>query len=236
VDVLRAGWLQLGAAERAITFWVSGLGRRFLAVSFDFGGGALPIGVFFQLLRRVIRLTRLAPRIARILGLRVSGRTHRDFRLGSYILYGVGLALAVAYFVYYLLGLQVDKSGRLLHDGAVLGVAEIFRGNFVIVSVVCLVALNMLPYRRLRLPTALFALALVAIAGLLLHVVGGCSYAFSAAELSLDGESRRSGRGAPLMAIATYWPCLAAPLMIFLSIVSGVVIVARLRGHPGLKD
>ena len=59
--------------------------------------------------------------IARILGLRVSGRTHRDFRLGSYILYGVGLALAVAYFVYYLLGLQVDKSGRLLHEGAAVG-------------------------------------------------------------------------------------------------------------------
>ena len=38
------------------------------------------------------------------------------------------------------------------------------------------------------------------------------------------------------MAIATYWPCLAAPLMTFLSIVSGLVIVARLRGHPGLKD
>ena len=130
----------------------------------------------------------------------------------------------------------MDQSGRLLHEGAAVGVAEIFRGNFVIVSVVLLVALNLVPYRRLRLPAALFALALVIISILSLHVIGGCSYAFSAAELSLDGESRRSGRGAPLMAIANYWPCLAAPLMTFLSIVSGVVIVARLRGHPGLKD
>ncbi len=196
----------------------------------------MPVGLFFQLLMQLVRLTRLAPRVARILGLRVSGRADRDIRFGSYILYGVGIALAAAYFVYYLLGLQVDQSGRLLHEGAAVGVVEIFRGNFVIVSVVCLIALNMVPYRRLRLPAAAFALALVAIAGLSLHVVGGCSYAFSAAELSLDGESRRSGRGAPLMAIANYWPCLAAPLMTFLSIVSGVVIVARLRGHPGLKD
>ena len=196
----------------------------------------MPIGLFFQLLIKAIRLTRLAPRVARILGIRVSGGADRDIRLGSYILYGVGIALAVAYFVYYLLGLQVDQSGRLLHDGAAVGVAEIFRGNFVIVSVVLLVALNMVPYRRLKLPTAVFALALLAITATSLHVIGGCSYAFSAAELSLDGESRRSGRGAPLMAIATYWPCLAAPLMTFLSIVSGVVIVARLRGHPGLKD
>ena len=194
------------------------------------------MGLFFQLLRLVIRLTRLAPRVARILGIRVSGRADRDIRCGSYILYGVGIALAVAYFVYYLLGLQVDKSGRLLHDGVAVGVAEAFRGNFVIVSVVFLVALNMAPYRRLRLPAAVFALALVIISILSLHVIGGCSYAFSAAELSLDGESRRSGKGAPLMAIATYWPCLAAPLMTFLSIVSGLVIVARLRGHPGLKD
>ena len=196
----------------------------------------MPIGIFFQLLRLVIRLTRLAPRVARILGTRVSGRADRDIRLGSYILYGVGIALAVAYFVYYLLGLQVDQSGRLLHDGAAVGVAEIFRGNFVIVSVVCLVALNMVPYRRLRLPAAVFALALVAIVGLSLHVIGGCSYAFSSAELPVEGGSRPSGRGAPLMAIANYWPCLAAPLMTFLSIVSWVVIVARLRGHPGLKD
>ena len=196
----------------------------------------MPIGLFFQLLRLVIRLTRLAPRVARILGIRVSGGADRDIRFGSYILYGVGIALAVAYFVYYLLGLQVDQSGRLLHEGAVLGVAEFFRGNFVIVSVVCLVALNMVPYRRLQLPAAVFALALVAISGLSLHVIGGCSYAFSSAELLMEGGSRRSGRGAPLMAIATYWPCLAAPLMTFLSIVSGVVIVARLRGHPGLKD
>ena len=196
----------------------------------------MPIGIFFQLLVKMIRLTRLAPRVARILGLRVSGRADRDIRLGSYILYGVGIALAVAYFVYYLLGLQVDQSGRLLHDGAAVGLAEIFRGNFVIVSVVCLVALNMVPYRKLQLPAAVFALALVIISILSLHVIGGCSYAFSAAELSVDGESRRSGRGAPLMAIATYWPCLAAPLMTFLSIVSGLVIVARLRGHPGLKD
>ena len=185
---------------------------------------------------RLIRLTRLAPRVARILGVSVSGRAQRDIRLGSYILYGVGIALAVAYFVYYLLGLQVDQSGRLLHDGAAVGVAEIFRGNFVIVSVVLLVALNMVPYRRLQLPAAVFALALVAIAGLSLHVIGGCSYAFSSAELLMEGGSRRSGKGAPLMAIATYWPCLAAPLMTFLSIVSGVVIVARLRGHPGLRD
>ena len=196
----------------------------------------MPVGLFFQLLMQLVRLTTLAPRVARILGLRVSGRADRDIRLGSYILYGVGIALAAAYFVYYLLGLQVDQSGRLLHDGAAVGVAEIFRGNFVIVSVVLLVALNMVPYRRLRLPAAVLALALLAIAGLSLHVIGGCSYAFSSAELSLDGESRRSGRGAPLMAIANYWPCLAAPLMTFLSIVSGVVIVARLRGHPGLKD
>ena len=185
---------------------------------------------------QLVRLTRLAPRVARILGIRVSGRADRDIRLGSYILYGVGIALAAAYFVYYLLGLQVDQSGRLLHEGAEVGVAQIFRGNFVIVSVICLVALNLVPYRRLHLPAAVFALALVIISILSLHVIGGCSYAFSSAELSLDGESRRSGRGAPLMAIATYWPCLAAPLMTFLSIVSGLVIVARLRGHPGLKD
>lgn len=196
----------------------------------------MPIGIFFQLLVKMIRLTRLAPRVARILGVRVSGRADRDIRLGSGILYGVGIALAVAYFFYYLLGLQVDQSGRLLHDGASVGLAEIFRGNFVIVSVVLLVALNMLPYRRLQLPAALFALALLAIAGLSLHVIGGCSYAFSSAELSLEGGGRRTGGGAPLMAIATYWPCLAAPLMTFLSIVSGLVIVARLRGHPGLKD
>ena len=196
----------------------------------------MPVGLFFQLLVKVVRLTRLAPRVARILGISVSGRADRDIRLGSYILYGVGIALAAAYFVYYLLGLQVDQSGRLLHDGVAVGVAEIFRGNFVIFSVVLLVVLNMVPYRRLQLPAAVFALALVIISILSLHVIGGCSYAFSAAELSLDGESRRSGKGAPLMAIATYWPCLAAPLMTFLSIVSGVVIVARLRGHPGLKD
>ena len=61
------------------------------------------------MLRRVIRLTRLTPRVARILGISVSGRAQRDIRLGSYILYGVGIALAVAYFVYYLLGLQVDR-------------------------------------------------------------------------------------------------------------------------------
>ena len=65
----------------------------------------MPIGLFFQLLVKVVRLTRLAPRVARILGLRVSGRADRDIRLGSYILYGVGIALAAAYFVYYLLGL-----------------------------------------------------------------------------------------------------------------------------------
>ena len=196
----------------------------------------MPIGLFFQLLMQLIRLTRLAPRVARILGIRVSGRADRDLRLGSYILYGVGIALAVAYFVYYLLGLQVDQSGRLLHEGAAVGVAEIFRGNFVIVSVVLLVALNMVPYRRLQLPAAVFALALVIISACRFMSLVGCSYAFSSAELSLDGGGRRSGRGAPLMAIATYWPCLAAPLMTFLSIVSGVVIVARLRGHPGLKD
>ena len=196
----------------------------------------MPVGLFFQLLMQLVRLTRLAPRVARILGIRVSGGADRDIRLGSYILYGVGIALAVAYFVYYLLGLQVDHSGRFLHDGVAVGLAEIFRGNFVIMSVVCLVALNMVPYRRLQLPAAVFALALVAIAGLSLHVIGGCSYALSSAEHLMEGGSRRSGRGAPLMAIATYWPCLAAPLMTFLSIVSGVVIVARLRGHPGLKD
>ena len=196
----------------------------------------MPVGLFFQLLMQLVRLTRLAPRVARILGIRVSGGADRDIRLGSYILYGVGIALAVAYFVYYLLGLQVDQSGRLLHEGAAVGVAEIFRGNFVIVSLVLLVALNMVPYRKLRLPAAVFALALVIISILSLHVIGGCSYAFSAAELTMEGSSRRSGRGAPLMAIATYWPCLAAPLMTFLSIVSGLVIVARLRGHPGLKD
>ena len=196
----------------------------------------MPVDLFFKLLMRVVRLTRLAPRVARILGIRVSGGADRDIRFGSYILYGVGIALAVAYFVYYLLGLQVDQSGRLLHDAVVVGVAEIFRGNFVIVSVVLLVALNMVPYRRLQLPAAVFALALVIISILSLHVIGGCSYAFSSAELLMEGGSRRSGRGAPLMAIATYWPCLAAPLMTFLSIVSGLVIVARLRGHPGLKD
>ena len=196
----------------------------------------MPVGLFFQLLMQLVRLTRLAPRVASILGLRVSGRADRDIRLGSYILYGVGIALAVAYFVYYLLGLQVDQSGRLLHDGAAVGVAEIFRGNFVIVSVVLLVALNMVPYRKLQLPAVVFALSLSAIVILSLHVVGGCSYAFSAAEMTLDGEGRDSGRGAPLMAIVSYWPCLAVPLMTFLSIVSGLVIVARLRGHPGLKD
>ena len=195
----------------------------------------MPVGLFFQVLMKLVRLTRLAPRVARILGIRVSGRADRDIRLGSYILYGVGIALAVAYFVYYLIGLQVDQSGRLLHDGAVVGVAEIFRGNFVIVSVVLLVALNMVPYRRLQLPAAVFALALLAITATSLHVIGGCSYAFSSAELLMEGGGRRSGKGAPLMAIATYWPCLAAPLMTFLSIVNGVVIVARLRGHPGLK-
>jgi len=196
----------------------------------------LPIGLFFQLLVKVIRLTRLAPRIARLLGISVSDKAHRDLRFGSYILYGVGIALAAAYFVYYLLGLQVDRSGRLLHDGAAVGVAEAFRGNFVIVSVVCLVALNLFPYRKLRLPAAVFALALVAITATSLHVIGGCSYAFSSAELLMEGGSRPSGRGAPMMAIATYWPCIAAPLLSFLSIVSGLVIVARLRGHPGLKD
>ena len=208
-----------------------------MAKSFDFfRGGALPIGLFFQLLIKLITLTRRAPRVARILGLSVSGRAQRDLRFGSYILYGVGIALAAAYFIYYLLGLQVDQSGRLLREGAAVGVAEIFRGNFVIVSVVLLVVLNMVPYRRLRLPAAVFALALFIISILSLHVIGGCSYAFTAAELTLEGSSRRSGRGAPLMAIATYWPCLAAPLMTFLSIVSGSVIVARLRGHPGFKD
>ena len=196
----------------------------------------MPIGLFFQLLMKVIRITRLAPRVARILGFRVSGSSHRDWRFHTHILYGVGLALAVAYFVYYLLGLQVDQSGRLLHNGVAVGVAEIFRGNLVIVSVVCLVALNMLPYRRLQMPAALFAIALIAIVILSLHVIGGCSYAFSSAELLMEGGSRRSGRGAPMMAIATYWPCIAAPLFSFLSIVSGLVIVARLRGHPGLKD
>ena len=196
----------------------------------------MPIGLFFRLLTKVIRATRLAPRVARILGLRVFGRADRDIRVGGYILYGVGIALAVAYFVYYLLGLQLDQSGRLLHEGAAVGVAEIFCGKFVIISVVLLVALNLVPYRRLRLPAAVFALALVAIAGLSLQVIGGCSYAFSSAELLMEGGSRQSGKGAPLMAIATYWPCLAAPLMTFLSIVSGVVIVARLRGHPGLKE
>ena len=196
----------------------------------------MPVDLFFQLLMRVVRLTRLAPRVARILGISVLGRAQSDIRLGSYILYGVGIALAVAYFVYYLVGLQVDQSGRLLHDGAAIGFAEIFRGNFVIVSVVCLVALNMLPYRKLQLPAAVFALALVIISILSLHVIGGCSYAFSSAELLIESGSGRSDKGAPLMAIATYWPCLAAPLMTFLSIVSGVVIVARLRGHPGLKD
>ena len=196
----------------------------------------MPVGLFFQLLMQLVRLTRLAPRVTRILGIRVSGRADRDIRLGSYILYGVGIALAVAYFFYYLLGLQADQSGRLLHDGAAVGFAEIFRGNFVIVSVVCLVALNLVPYRKLQLPAAVFALALVIISILSLHVIGGCSYAFSSAELLMEGGSRRSGKGAPLMAIATYWPCLTAPLMTFLSIVSGLVIVARLRGHPGLKD
>ena len=127
---------------------------------------------------QLVRLTRLAPRVARILGISVSGGADRDIRVGGYILYGVGIALAVAYFVYYLLGLQVDQSGRLLHDGAAVGVVEIFRGNSVIVSVVLLVALNLLPYRRLRLPAALFALALVIISILSLHVIGGCSYAF----------------------------------------------------------
>ena len=114
--------------------------------------------------------------------------------------------------------------------------AEFFRGNFVIVSVVLLVALNMVPYRRLQLPTAVFALALAAITAMSLHVIGGCSYAFSSAELLMEGGSRRSGRAAPLATIMSYWPCLAAPLMTFLSIVSGLVIVARLRGPPGLKD
>ena len=131
----------------------------------------MPIGPFFQLLVRLIRLTRLAPRVARILGVSVSGRAQRDIRLGSYILYGVGIALAAAYFFYYLLGLQVDQSGRLLHEGAAVGLAEIFCGNFFIVSVVLLVSLNMLPYRRLRLPAAVFALVLAVIAGLSLHVM-----------------------------------------------------------------
>ena len=63
----------------------------------------MPVGLFFQLLMRVVRLTRLAPRVARILGIRVSGGADRDIRLGSYILYGVGIALAAAYFVYYLI-------------------------------------------------------------------------------------------------------------------------------------
>ena len=154
----------------------------------------MPVGLFFQLLMQLVRLTRLAPRVARILGLKLSGRADRDIRFGSYILYGVGIALAAAYFVYYLVGFQVDQSGRLLHDGGAVGVAEAFRGNFVIVSVVLLVALNLLPYRRLRLPAVLFALALVIISILTLHVIGGCSYAFSAAELTLSGESGRSGR------------------------------------------
>ena len=116
----------------------------------------MPVGLFFQLLMQLVRLTRLAPRVARILGLRVSGRADRDIRLGN-ILYGAGIALAAAYFFYYLLGLQVDQSGRLLHEGAAVGVVEIFRGNFVIFSVVLLIVLNMVPYRRLRLPAAVFA-------------------------------------------------------------------------------
>ena len=95
-----------------------------------------------------------------------------------------------------------------------------------------ILALNVVPYRRLRLPTAVFALALVAITGTSLHVIGGCSYAFSSAELLMEGGSRRSGRGAPVMATMSYWPYLAAPLMTFLSIVSGLVFVARLRGQP----
>lgn len=192
----------------------------------------MPIGLFFQLLMKMIRLTRLAPHAARILCFKVSGKSHRDIRFHTHILYGVGLALPVAYFVYYLLGLQLDQSGRLLHNGAAVGFAEIFRGNLVIVSVVCLVAINMVPYRRLQMPAALFAIALIAIVILSLHVIGGCS----SAELLMEAGSRRSGRGAPMMVIATYWPCIAAPLLSFLSLVSGLVIVARLRGHPGLKD
>ena len=59
----------------------------------------MPVGLFFQLLMQLVRLTRLAPRVARILGIRVSGRADRDIRLGSYILHGVDIAQAVAYFV-----------------------------------------------------------------------------------------------------------------------------------------
>ena len=196
----------------------------------------MPIGLFFQLLTRVIRLTRLAPRVARILGLRRSARADRDLRLGSYILYGVGIALAAAYFVYYLLGLQVDQSGRLLHEGAAVGFAEIFRGNFVIVSVVCLVALNMVPYRRLRLPAAVFALALVIISILSLHVIGGCSYAFSSAELTDGGRQQalRQGRAADGHCHLLALPRRAADDLPQHR--QRVVIVARLRGHPGLKD
>ena len=110
----------------------------------------MPVGLFFQLLINVVRLTRLAPRVARILGLRLSGRSHRELRFGSYILYGVGMALAVTYFVYYLIGLHPEsrsdarvrvrhhlqlggcrlKSVKVvLHDGLLRDVQHLFSGT-----------------------------------------------------------------------------------------------------------
>ena len=65
----------------------------------------MPVDFFFQLLRKAVSLTRLVPRVARILGIRVSGRADRDIRIGCYILYGVGMALATAYFIYYIISL-----------------------------------------------------------------------------------------------------------------------------------
>ena len=76
---------------------------------------------------------------------------------------------------------------------------EIFDSDLVIVSVMSLFALNMVPYRKLRLPAAVFALALLAVVILSLHVVGGCSYSLFADELSLDGEGRGSAGGEAIL-------------------------------------
>ena len=65
------------------------------------------------------------------------GRADRGIRFGSYILYGVGIALAAAMFVYYSPGRQVDDSRRILQDGSTIEVADLFRDNLVIFSVVC---------------------------------------------------------------------------------------------------
>ena len=166
----------------------------------------MPVGLFFQLLMQLVRLTRLAPRVARILGIRVSGRADRDIRSGSYILYGVGIALAVAYFVYYLLGLQVDQSGRLLHEGAAVGVAEIFAANSSLSRWCCWLPSTWCPTAGSGcLPRSLrwrWWLSLACAPGhwrVLIRLLI-CR--------TPDGRQQAIRQGSAAMAIATYWPAL----------------------------